>query len=423
MGKANPEHSLGPERLEDALTDGVFSAVRYLPRRILGALLVAAVPGLTVSPADLEGAVIELWPTMASGLWVGRRVEPDVVVHVGRHVIAFEAKYHSGFGSYEVHGVRDVQQLAVQWEALTGWAAARGASATALVAVTTDATEPADVGVARRQLAATVPGGQYDGDTVIRWMPWQRIAACLREAAGLAVHEKEVISDVLRFMDRRGVSRVFNGFDVEDYERVAAAHQIAVDRLYPTISTFVQNLTSALDADGIDWGWPQKGMWTDGGLGWTNPGEWGRDHFTAAYWPRAWPVRAKADRIALYVTFDLHDPAVEFGFVWKPVPSTVASSGLSALASQLAALGATFDVAVSAGDWTNPAQVVPTGEATAAWFGGLSGQRHLRLQHRSPVGEVTDVDIARRHLLEVKEAVEACPALHSMLLDGGLLRT
>ncbi len=425
-GKVDHESTLPSDRLEDTLTDAVFSAVRYLPRReVLGALVRAVLPGVPLRDAELDAAEIIFWPTMPSALWPGRGIEPDVVVAVGRHVVVFEAKYQSGFGQYKLRG-QVLHQLAVQYRAARFWAASRRATSLTVVAVTSDPAPPASLAQARQQLAVTTPDLPADKrSTAIQWLGWHAVAKVLREATGLRPHEDAARQDVLALMDRRGVSRVFEGFDAEDFWLVTAAQRVAARRLYPQISTFVQELTGLLDEDGIAWGWPVKGMWATNGLGWTRPQDWTRDFLAAPYWPNDWPQRTKTDAIALYVLFDFINPAVEVGYVQSPANTAAQQKWqphLAALAGQLGGLGDDWSVVVDSGDWTAPAAQLPAHEADARWLEGLGGYTHLRLCRRLDFTTVTTTQVVREALAQVKAAVEACPALAAMLHDSGQLQ-
>lgn len=351
-GKVNWDSTLPGDRLEDTLTDAVFSALRYLPRRtVLGAVLRAVQPQVKLSAADLDNAEIILWPAMASGLWPGRNIEPDVVIVAGRHVVVFEAKYHSGFGQYELDG-HMLHQLAVQWRAASSWAAARRAISVTVVAITADAAPPASLAEARAQLSLTAKEKfAEDSSRAVQWMPWRSFAEFFRTARDLRPHEEAIRCDVLELMEKRGVSRVFEGFNPEDYWLVTAAQRVAARRLYPSISTFVVELTGLLRQDAIDWGWPQKGMWAPGGLSWIKPQDWVRAWLAASFWPRNWPKRRVAnDQIAFYVLFDFINPAVEVGYVQSPANASAISSHwqphYEALALQLAQIEGSYSVAV-----------------------------------------------------------------------------
>ncbi len=185
-GKIDPESTLPTFRLEDTLTDAVFSAVCYLPRQeVLRRLLRLVLPDQHFKAAELDAAEIRFWPTMPSVLWPGRGIEPDVVVVLGRrHVVVFEAKYHSGFGRYDLDG-QDLNQLAVQWRAASSWALGRGVPSVTVVAVTTDPLAPNGLQEARQQLLVTAPDlplGQHE--RAIQWLPWHTLAKVFREAAG-----------------------------------------------------------------------------------------------------------------------------------------------------------------------------------------------------------------------------------------------
>ncbi len=182
----------------------------------------------------------------------------------------------------------------------------------------------------------------------------------------------------------------------------------------------MQELTGLLDGAGIDWGWPQKGMWATSGLGWTRPQDWVRDFVAASYWPRSWPARSKnSDVIALYVLFDFVDPAIEVGYVQSPPNAATAQQHwqphYGTLATELAVLDDDYSVAVDNGDWTSPAAAAPVHEADAAWLGALGGYAHLRLRRRVDISSVTDTAAVVLLLEGVRRAVEQCPSLQAML--------
>jgi hypothetical protein len=59
QGKLNHESTVAADRLEDTLTDAVFSALRYLPRRLtLRGVLLRILPRITFSDAELDRAEI-----------------------------------------------------------------------------------------------------------------------------------------------------------------------------------------------------------------------------------------------------------------------------------------------------------------------------------------------------------------------------
>jgi hypothetical protein len=419
-GKLDSGGRLLPDRMEDTLTDAVFSALRYLPRRVVLPVVLAAVcPNAPFTEAELDDAEILFWPKM---LWAQRRIEPDVVVVVGDHVVVFEAKYRSGFSRYPL-GDQDLNQLAVQWWAASSWAAARRAKIVTVVALTAGAAPPAEVAEAREQLTIAAAGTPPDDlAAAIQWMHWRSFARIFRTAQGLRPHEDAVRHDVLALMDKRGVSCVFEGFEAEDYWLVTSAQRVAIKRVYPAISTLVVELRSLLPADQISWGWPQAGMWAHGGYGCQNPQDWAKT-LVAAFWPNHWSRRTSKkspDHIALYVMFDFFNPAVEVGYVQSP-PSTPAAvppswrQHFDTLADQLAGIkNSGYTVAADNGDWPKPFAETPATAATAQWLSGLGPFTHLRLHRRLDVADVTTT-LVRETMLEVRDVVDACPALHEAL--------
>jgi hypothetical protein len=237
-GKFDPSNADNVDRSEDALTFAVFGAFRYLPRHALGALLVrAAVP---FHPNDLRDARIEMWPQIPMPRWPGRIIEPDVMVVVGGQPIVFEAKLHSAFGLYPEPGqphLPALHQLAVQYAAVADWAVGEKLLAPVVVAVTAPPERPrAALATAEKDLARLLP---VVPPNPFRWLPWFAIAEVLDTVDDLRVHERTLVADLLRYMEKRGVRRVFKGFQPEDYWLLAAAQRVAADRAYPQIHDFV----------------------------------------------------------------------------------------------------------------------------------------------------------------------------------------
>lgn len=295
-GKLDPDRVDPVERSEDLLTDAVFGAVRHLPyERVLGAVL--AEVGVTPTTADLRSAEVVLWPSAPMPVWPGRVVQPDVIVTAGRHVVVFEAKLNSPFGSYHDPRHPDRQklhQLAVQYAAVAAWAAGTRRTPPVVVAVTAPPAQPvADLAQAAADVVRLVPGAPPDA---IRWLPWHRLAQVFADSTDkLHRHEQRLVADVLDLMDKRGVRHVFQGLQSEDYYLVTAATRVAADRLYPELRTFFNDLTAVLDDDGIGWSQPTyKGMWLGGGSTAVHrPAAWARSFVGAQYWPKTWPARGK----------------------------------------------------------------------------------------------------------------------------------
>lgn len=293
-GKLNADHVDAVERSEDLLTDAVFGSLRHLPYdTALAAILGLA--GVTMTRAESHDCEILLWPQVPLAGWIGKFVEPDVVVRAGKRLIVFEAKLYSPFDtSYQDPASavpNGLHQLAVQFHAVSAWAAGAGRSLERVVAVTASAQRPAeDLDVARTDAAHLGHPAATFG-----WLSWHQIGTTLESLARLRRHERVHVMDLLALMEQRGVRRVFTGFAMEDYWTVAAAQHVAAERLYPQIRTFVEELTSVLGADQVGWSQPGwRGMWLGGtSTAVTKPREWTRGHAGAQFWPKDWPTRGK----------------------------------------------------------------------------------------------------------------------------------
>jgi hypothetical protein len=305
-GKFDPAYADNVDRSEDALTSAVFGAIRHLPRHALGSVLTSV--GITVKPEDLRRAQIMMWPQMPISRW-GRVIEPDVVVVIGRQPVVFEAKLHSDFGKYPVPGRAELpalHQLAVQYAAVLEWSAGRKYLPPIVIAVTAPPERPAaDLAAAVDDANLLVAGGT--ASHTFRWLPWFRIAEALSGVDQLEVHERALVSDVLSYMEMRGVRRVFQGFRPEDYWLISAAQRVAGERVYPQIQDFIADLISVLDDHGIRWSTKDwRAMWLPGGTSIAKPSDWRRGWVGALLWPDIWPERQgkAAGYVALYVIFD-----------------------------------------------------------------------------------------------------------------------
>ena len=419
-GKFSVENSDTIERSEDVLTDAVFSAVRYLPRRVLGAILAAV--GIRTTSRELEDAQIELWPRMH---WraAHRQIEPDVRVLVGRQPVIFEAKLHSPFQEYKLTTDATgeaLHQLAVQYAVTADWAAGLRLAYPVVVGVT-----PAAVprqGTLDAAVASLTHLGVHADASRFQWLPWNEIADILsNERTDLRVHEKTLVDDLLRFMELRGVRRVFTGFKPEDYWLVSAAQRVAGERVYPQIRDFIEDLANSVKVDGIGWSQPTyRSMWLPLGASSAKPLDWTRSWLGVQLWPDTWPKRTgrAGANVALYVLFDFVDPAVEVGLsIPGPNVATAQSQWATRLPDMLAAAARTlpdaYAVVRDTGDLARPP--LPNGavslpEADSAWAAAaiatMVGTAHLRLRRRlDPLNvEVQDVRLA---LLETRDLLTA----------------
>ncbi|KGH48639.1 hypothetical protein IN07_01385 [Modestobacter caceresii] len=314
-GKFDPDRPETADRSEDLLTSAVFGAVRHLPRAALAALCAAI--GLPADAKAARAARILLWPQVPMPKWPGKVIEPDVIVVVGRQPVVFEAKLHSPFGLYldpnEPSG-QPLHQLAVQYAAVSAWAAGERLLPPVVAAVTAPPQRPSiDLARASHDVTRLSRGTSAD---VFRWLPWWRIAEVLDGLPELRVHERTLVDDLLRYMEKKGVRRVFTGFQAEDYWLISAAQRVAGDRVYPQVRTFVEDLAAVLDSDQIGWSQPGcRSMWLPLGASTSKPTDCTRGWLGAQFWPKAWPQRhgRLGSNLALYVLFDFLNPALEVG--------------------------------------------------------------------------------------------------------------
>lgn len=312
-GKLDLDGGVPADRSEDLLTEAVFGSLRYLPYTLALAEILRSV-GANVTRLDLVHAQVRLWHAVPMPAWPGKVIEPDVIVIVGTAMVVFEAKLFSPFARYHHPAQPDAvpyHQLAVQYAATKAWAAGLQLHEPIMVAVTADSARPsASLNQAEHdieRLTGRAPPGR------VRWLPWHKIAGILDGLKGLRPNERAQVHDLLQLMDRRGVRKVFTGFQMEDYWLVTAAQRVASGRLYPQIRTFFDELTAVLADDGIDWSQPSyKGMWLGGAsTSVSKPSDWTRSYAGAPYWPKAWPKRGNAKsaiNLALYAIFDFLNP-------------------------------------------------------------------------------------------------------------------
>jgi hypothetical protein len=428
-GKLDPDGLGGLERSEDLLTEAVFGAIRYLPRTpVLGGLLEHL--NVQATPAALRNAEISLWPTVPRPSWPARVVEPDVMIRVGSRVIAFENKLYSPFDTYE----RDpsgsdpqLHQLAVQYHAVSAWAAGERLEDATVVAITRGPSQPtADLEKARFDIRSL---GLDAADDAVRWTSWRGIAAIFESAKGLERHEAAVVEDVLALMEKRGVRRMFSGFAPEDYWLVTAAQRVAAERLYPSIRTFFEDLGAVLAEDHVGRSQPQyDAMWLGLGTGATRPVDWTRSFVARQFWPEVWPARTKQGaNLALYGLFDFVTPAFEAGITIPGAGVAAAQAKwpphLPAIAAEINALSDSYEIAIDLGDIARPARCRPAAEVDLDWLknslASMVTTAHFRIRQRVNPLSIT-VQSARELVTEVKEVL-SLPAFAALLLDGGYL--
>lgn len=430
-GKLDPLRNDSVDRSEDLLTDAVFGSVRHLPRReVLGPILAAV--GAKVSDGALESAEVRLWQSFPVTRWTASYIEPDVVIIAGRSIVVFEAKLHSAFCLYHDPGADGApyHQLAVQYAAVRSWAAGERLDPPTVVAVTASTAPPLH-DLARA--AADIERIHEDtlGASAVGWLSWRTISEIIDNASGLRTHERQHVDDLLAFMEKRGVRRMFNGFKPEDYWLVSAAQRVAADRLYRDIASFIEDLGAALQQDGIGWGQDWRSVWANSGTALNRPLDWTRSFIGAHFWPTSWPVRRRlGNYLALYAAFDFIEPALDIGLS-IPGPGAAAAQAawtphLDEVAKQFTALSEEFTVAFDVGDVARPTREIAAKDVDMGWLGttvaGAVNTSHLRLRTRIDPLRLT-VQLAREKMTAAREAVEACPGLWKMLVASGHLKS
>jgi hypothetical protein len=238
-GKLSMSSPSRQDRLEDTLTDGVFSALRYLPREVLARWLTSVLPA-AMAPQRIDvavnGARFEFWPTLPGGS------EPDVMITVGSLLVIVEAKYHSPFGKgWGRH------QLAVEWEQGRRFATSSGLEGPVVVAITSHLVEPDDINSARAQLPiVSLEAICVDATDAVVWCRWQSVAEAIEasDQAEWGPGDRAVAHYVLELMKRRGVRYMYEGFRTADWWLLAAAADAATERVYPTVAEFAKELTA-----------------------------------------------------------------------------------------------------------------------------------------------------------------------------------
>ncbi len=416
-GKFDPDRPETADRSEDLLTSAVFGAVRHLPRTAVAALFASV--GVPADEAAVRSARILLWARVPMPQWPGKFIEPDVVIVVGRQPVVFEAKLHSPFGSYvdpnEPSGA-PLHQLAVQYAAVSAWAAGERLLSPVIVAVTAPPQRPAsELECAAEDVLRLCPG---IGGEVFQWLPWWRIAELLDGLRELRIHERTLVDDLLAYMEKRGVRRVFNGFRAEDYWLISAAQRVAGDRVYPQLRTFVEDLAAVLDGDDVGWSQPSyRSMWLPLGAAISKPTDWTRGWVGVQFWPRTWPERqGRGSGLALYVLFDFLNPALEVGLSIPGPGVAVAQSAwpdhLGKFVAALHQLPPGYEVVVDSGDVARPAHDRDAATVDEEWFSGtmssLTTNAHLRLRRRVDPLQAT-VQQARELVLAVRADLDGMP--------------
>jgi hypothetical protein len=413
-GKLALDSGTPADRTEDTLTAAVFGALRYLPRSALLAVLNRAFRG-DFNQEEVNETRFEFWP------WLGD-VEPDLLLTAGKKVIVIEAKFGAPFSGSD--GDIENHQLTREYRAARRRSQARRQQGPWLLAVTSDWLEPPDLQQVRQYLQA---GGSEA--VPVAWLSWQSIANELDHWKPGSTPERELLSDVLSLMDRRGVRRVFEGFRDEDYWVVSAAQHIAAERVYPAIATFAKQLNEKVNDIGIRWGPNDQGVVQYQSLSLQYPWDWARSYIQLPYWANDWPQR-RGFWASLYVLFDFVDSSIAIGYLQK-VPSVATAKirwvpKAEEIASSVRSLPSGYQAAFSSSNYAANRISMSSAELTA----GVVVEQvqrpaaNLRLERRLTVRELQDVEQAVTLLSETKRMIDERPGLFAVILpfpsDSGL---
>lgn len=397
-GKLSTDPGTELDRLEDLLTDYVFGALKYLDRRCLAAVLSQCIPEVDWEGSEVDRAALQFWPTFVDG------TEPDVLVTIGSFCVVFEAKLHSSFGRSRAQADH---QLIREWRQSRRWVKARALRNAYVIAVTADYSEPPDVGAANRFIEH-----QHGTPDAIRWISWQQIALLLESlAAELKPSDQLMISDLIEVMEKRGVRRVFNGFNQEDYWVVAAGTRIAADRIFPAIATFMQELYEQCADDQLVPGTPESKMVTSRSDSLSKAHLWGTTHVNAPLWARDWPKRKKAVNALLFVQFPLTEPMIRVGFRIRinPKRKTQWHEHVDLLCDVLRSSPTNYQVALMR--YPDLETIVSQSDGSdirAEWLHDAieGGEKFLAIQRSLPLDSLTQTSVVREMLLEDREFIE-----------------
>ena len=419
-GKFDPRSTLPGDRIEDTLTDAVFSTLSYLPPRILTAVLATAVPLLPLTPDEVGDALIEFWPSFPSG------TEPDVVLTVGGWMIVIEAKYTSPFST----GEADIDhQLVGEWRDGLTDAKAKRLQGPVVIAVTDDPAQPADIEIARRAVAdlPEFPERDPDHTETIEWISWQNLAKTIEEhVPGLSRQEHRMVEDLFDLMERRGVRRMFEPFNPEDYWMLTSANRVAAKRVFPAIATFNQELLEHLDGR-MAWGGSQESIWSYRNYGLTSPTSWPMSYIMLPFWPITWPER-EGTQACLYTLFNLNAPRLEVGWFQATRQHGDAKRNWVPFAANLAlainSFGEQHLAVLSTGD--NYAMREEARNATdvdADWLAGNFARfSKIRVVRDIPIEDVVSTKVVADMLLEDMATIDSQPAIFESLTAAELLK-
>jgi hypothetical protein len=175
---------------EDALTSRVIGLLPLTEPTCSRAIL----EELTGDGSEADQATFSFWPDYDG-------TEPDVVLRMPSRIVVIEAK--------NVADALTPEQLAREWRMVS----MRTRLPVQVIALTPDASEPEAVSAAESDV---LRDGALAG--TMRWARWQHVARryeTLRSDASLSQTSRNLISEVLRFMEARGM-RGFGGLTSEE---------------------------------------------------------------------------------------------------------------------------------------------------------------------------------------------------------------
>jgi hypothetical protein len=257
----------------------------------------------------------------------------------------------------------------------------------------------------------------------VAWLSWQSIAHELDRLQPGSTPERELLSDVLSLMDRRGVRRVFEGIRDEDYWIVSAAQRVAAERVYPAIATFAKQLNEKAGEVGLRWGPNDQGVVQYQSLSLQYPWDWARSYIQLPYWANDWPQR-KGFWASLYVLFDFIDSSIAIGYLQK-VPSVATAKirwlpNAEEIASAVRSLPSGYQAAFSNSNYAYNRVSMPSTELTADVVVEQIQRpaANLRMERRLTVRELQDVDQAVTLLSETKRLIDERPGLFAVILPS-----
>jgi hypothetical protein len=373
-GKLSMSSPSRQDRLEDTLTDGVFSALRYLPRGVLLTWLQSVLPTRLhqhLAGDAVEGARFEFWPKLPGGS------EPDVTIQVGSLLVVVEAKYGSSFGT---GGGR--HQLAVEWIQAQRLALADGLAGPVVVAITADLVEPDGIAVARSQIApAELLFAGLVAEEAVVWCAWQSVAKAIDRAEKLAwkVGDMSVADDVFDLMKRREVRFVYEGFKTADWWVLAAAADAATERVYPVVAEFARELTAQGASRGISWGGSDSGaVWYESKQ-LSNTEQWHRHYIQLPLFHKVFGSRLH-HHCALYVLFTFNQPSIRAGWWFESAKRGGFDQKGDRIATWLRGLDSDLDVSDSI-HWRSERAAIDRSELTADWVTKrMSGDGRIRVE-------------------------------------------